>query len=125
MPTPKTKAPTLDDINAAKGWNPEPGDTVEGTLVSIEEVDSNWGPYPMLTLQTKDGYVNVHAFHAVLLKKLTAIKPATGAQLRITFHGKRPNKKDPDKTYANYSVTDPNAAPAEPFAWGDKTDADF
>ena len=125
MPTAKPKTPT-HDIDAAEGWNPEPGDTVEGTLVSTETVDSQYGEYPMLTLQTKDGYVNVHAFHAVLLKKLTKIKPTTGAQLRITFHGKKPNRKDPAKSYANYTVTDPNAAPAKPFSWDDVAeDADF
>lgn len=135
MPTPRTKSKALspeEAAGAANGWTPEPGDNITGTVMAIEEIESDYGSYPMLTLDTGEGsdprYVNLHAFHQVLLTGLKRIKPGPGAQISVTYHGKQDTKKkDKDGTprqFHNYTVRDP-AKPATAFTWGDETDADF
>lgn len=53
------------------GWKPNPGDKVYGKLVDITEGESEWGPYPLLVIETPSGrLVGVHAFHTVLKKEV-------------------------------------------------------
>lgn len=124
MPTAKAKATVTPEeaAGAAQGWNPEPGSTLTGTVVQIEKIESQYGEYPMITLDTADGYVNLHAFHRVLLSGLMKIKPRPGDRLTVTYHGEAENKRDPERSYHNYTVRNPDK-PVEAFDWND--DADF
>lgn len=55
----------------AEGWKPKPGDTAFGTLVDMADGESEYGVYPLLTLEAPGGqYVNVHCFHTVLKREV-------------------------------------------------------
>ena len=118
-----TKAPSIpgdEAAGAAEAWRPNPGDTVDGTVVHLQMIDGEYGPYPCLTLDTVEGFVNIHAFHGVLQGRLKALRPGPGSELRITYHGKKEgNKVDSQgnkRSYHAYTVVDPTA-PAESFTW--------
>ena len=74
-----------------EAWKPSPGDTITGTLQSVEVIDPGGnGPYPCLTLKTSDGAVrNIHAFHQVLRNALARRRPKIGDELSIAYQGKR------------------------------------
>lgn len=121
------------NIMTAPGWQPNPGDNVTGTVVSLRGGESEYGKYPVLTIERDDTgeFVAVHAFHTVLFKELSKLKPTTGSRLSITYAGKKVTNKTKDlpddkkQTVAVYAVIDPDA-PAEEssYDWGDPIDND-
>jgi hypothetical protein len=130
MPAAKAKTMTGEEAaGVAKGWTPEPGDNLTGTVVHLEMVTGGqYDDYPMITIQTANGYTNLHAFHQVLRQGLTRLAPKKGDQVSVTYHGKQDTKKvDKDgkaRQFHNYTVRDPSK-PVEAFSWGDESDADF
>jgi len=118
MSVAKTK-PAADE---STGWRPDPGDTVTGTIEFIEMINSEYGAYPMLALQTANGPVSVHAFHKALFKRLTTLAPQPGDEITIIYNGPKPLKKNPAQDYHDYTVN----GPAKDFGWDNAaTDADF
>jgi len=86
----------LNRVNReVKGWRPAPGDVVLGVLVEISEAESEFGIYPLLTIEEPDGnLVNVHAFHAVLKnnlqRKLDHGTLTEGDDIAISYRGQGP-----------------------------------
>lgn len=106
-------------IRTARGWRPQPGETLEGTLVALEKREGDYGAYPCLIYRTDAGeYVAVHAFHSILkdeYAKLHAVAQTTGQPMigrRHTVHyaGRQVSKNiGPDgkpRQYESYVVLD-------------------
>lgn len=91
------------DIQSAPGWNPKVGDTIIGVVVGISASNpGEFGTYPIVTLSTdKQGMVNVHAFHDVLLNRLLEKAPAPGERVAISYNGEKEGKT---RSYHHYSV---------------------
>lgn len=70
-----------------EGWRPQPGDTITGKVKDLTTGDMGYGRYPIVTLSTKDGDVNVHGFHHTLRTRLREMRPKRGHTLTITYHG--------------------------------------
>lgn len=111
----KDKTESADDFTYAEGWRPEPGDIVDGTVIALDIGYSNFGEYPILTLETSDGNVAVHAFHHALRSRLEKIRPAIGDHLKIKYEGKKKNKAG-TLEYHNYLARS-NTAKQDNF-WG-------
>lgn len=74
------------------GWKPAPGDTVIGTLVDISEAESEYGSYPLLTVEVPGArLVGVHCFHTVLRReierKLARNLLHVGDQIAVQYRG--------------------------------------
>jgi hypothetical protein len=95
--------PTLHDRLARdpQGWRPQPGDSLVGTLIDVEERESDYGGvYPMLIIETDDGdEVAVHCFHTVLKNEVARQKPASGDRIGIRYKGRVGDAK-----YESYRV---------------------
>jgi hypothetical protein len=96
---------------AAEGWNPNEGDTLVGTVLSIKASQPNeYGIYPIVTLQSEDGKsVAVHCFHQTLKERLLEKRPAPGEKIAIQYVGTKESKQRTDPsgkpvTYHNYAV---------------------
>lgn len=90
----------------APGWRPEAGDQIVGTIVDISEGEGDYGPYPIVTIETADGDLAVHAFHTVLRKELAAKRPVEGDRVGIKYLGIPAGKK-----YEAYRVALERATP--------------
>lgn len=84
----------LDQVELdVKGWRPEPGDKVWGTVVDITDSDEgDFGPHPIVVIQTPSGaLVGVHAFHQILRNDVERkIKRGTlkiGTEIAIQYRG--------------------------------------
>jgi hypothetical protein len=110
------------DREPAAGWRPEKGDQVVGTIVEIGEAPgTDWGPYPVLTIDKSDGTgeVAVHAFHSVLKREIEAKQPTEGDKIGIRYLGKAQGAKQEYESYrvvlervTPRSTGTPAAAPA-------------
>jgi hypothetical protein len=114
------------EIMTAKAWRPNPGEAIEGTVANLRRQDDEYGGHVVVTLAVATegeapAYTAVHAFHHVLKTQLSALKPAKGAPLKITYLGKVDGKNQP---YHSYLVQDPTAA-AEEFTWDAEPEAAF
>lgn len=74
-----------------KGWRPEEGDKLIGTVVNVEVAgeSTTFGAYPLLTIrrdQTGE-LVNVHAFHTVLRHELGKRQVGMGDRIGIKYLG--------------------------------------
>jgi hypothetical protein len=94
----------------AKGWKPEPGDTLTGVVVGITPSNpGEYGIYPIVTIRKDDGeLVALHAFHATLKNRLIEKRPVAGEVIAVQFHGERESKKEDSRgrkrTYNSYAV---------------------
>lgn len=114
------------DMNYASGWKPDEGDTLIGTVVSIDFGWSNYtnAEYPIVTVQPEgtdkpDARVAVHCFHTALLNRIMSLRPTEGERIGIQYKGKEPSKDNPRNTVAKYVVRldrkgDPWAGRARP-----------
>lgn len=105
MPAPTNMSPEMQQqlaVQSAPGWNPKQGETLIGVVVAISASNpGEFGTYPILTLSTDKGMVNVHAFHDVLLNRLLEKAPAPGERVAIQYNGEKEGK---DRNYHHYSV---------------------
>jgi hypothetical protein len=95
------------DVQGAKGWKPNEGDTIIGAVVAVTVSNpGEFGIYPIITLATDNGMVNVHAFHNVLKNRFLEKRPAKGERVAIQYQGERTpkNPRRPGQTYHAYSV---------------------
>lgn len=100
-----------------EGWRPNPGDSITGKVLDLTTGQGDYAKYPIVTLQTKDGEVNVHAFHHTLKNRLREMRPKRGHTLTITFLGEVPQTRKSDgepimvdgkpKTLMMYSADSP------------------
>jgi hypothetical protein len=97
------------NLEEAKGWRPEEGDTIIGTVTDVGRAYSDYTNdyYPLITIQPEGGDeepVAVHAFHFTLKKRLTELRPEVGDYIGIKYHGTRPKKNNPKQTVAVYTA---------------------
>lgn len=112
------------DTDFAPGWNPEPGDMLQGVLIRKDVTDNinfpqsvvlskyGAGRYPIFTFRLTDSIsggtykagdqVAVHAFHQVLARILDDY--SEGAELRLTYLGTEPHPRKAGLTMAAYRV---------------------
>lgn len=95
----------------SQGWRPEPGDVVDGKLVSLTRGWSDWlqGHYPILTIHDKDQKrdIDVHCFHQVLHERLLELRPKIGDMLRVEYRG-QVKSQDGKRTISIYNITAPD-----------------
>lgn len=102
-------------IRTARGWRPQPGETLEATLVALEKREGDYGAYPCLIYRTDEGqYVAVHAFHDVLKDEYAKLHAAgqtqPGRRHTVHYAGRQASKNiGPDgkpRQYESYVVLD-------------------
>lgn len=99
-------------------WKPKVGDTVKGTIVRVSQRTSEFGPYPLLSINTGNGIVEVHCFHSVLKNEVKEQRAQVGDRIGIKHLGKTKGKD-----YHGYRVIvdrepgapEPSAVLTEPF----------
>src|SRR5206468_3062798 len=87
---------TLDErLDAfAEPWKPEPGDKLIGEVADLDERESEYGSYPIVTVLTDEGEeLAFHAFRTVAKNELAKVRPQIGDRIGIAYHGK-PDGKD-------------------------------
>lgn len=86
-----------------QGWKPDVGDKIVGTIVALDQRDSDYGgTYPIVVLRPEpdEGFnVAVHAFHTVLKNELAKLQPLVGERIAIVYRGIPDGRK-----YENYGV---------------------
>lgn len=90
-------------------WAPKVGDVVEGTIVDLTDRTSDFGTYPIVTIDTGDGLVVFHAFHTVPRNKLKEQRAQTGDKIGVKYLGKPKGKE-----YENYRIIIIERPPAVP-----------
>lgn len=115
---------TLMKIQAARAWRPNTGDMISGAIVAITSRTSEYGTYPVVTLDTGDDthYTAVHAFHTTLLDGLKQLRPTPGETLTIAYMGKVASNKRKDANgdrvqYHHYVIDNPDST--TPYSWDD------
>lgn len=114
--------PTKEEMRArlaqeVEGWRPEPGDEVFGTIVTVDEREGKFGPYPYLEIDDEDTgkVVGVHCFHTVLKKEVVNKAPKVGGVGGVHYFGIKTPKNGGDD-YEHYKFDyyppDGNSAPA-------------
>lgn len=74
--------------NNGNGWRPEPGDVIAGRIVDMDMANSNYGAYPVLTIQPQNGdEIAIHCFHNTLRGKLEQIQPQLGDSIQVKYVG--------------------------------------
>ncbi len=90
------------DAGYADAWRPAEGDILLGYVSELGIGNSKYGDYPILTVQTADGALAVHAFHTVLRDKLLELEPSIGEQIAIKYLGRKlPRNADKGATLAD------------------------
>ena len=97
----------LDRLNSdgAAGWRPEPGDTLIGEIIDLSERTGDYEPYPIVTVQPEGGGdpVAVHAFHSVIKREVSKLKPNIGDKVGFKYLGEG-TSKDGKTKYQSYRV---------------------
>lgn len=75
-----------------EGWRPEPGSTLVGRVNDISEGSSEYGDYPLITVEMHNGsMVAVHCFHAALKneieRKITQGRLNIGDDIAFKYFG--------------------------------------
>jgi hypothetical protein len=83
------------------GWVPKAGDQLYGTVVDVQEAESEFGEYPLITVETPAGdCLDAHCFHTVLKRateRLIArgdLRP--GSDIAITYFGQEAGRNGRD-----------------------------
>jgi hypothetical protein len=86
------------DFEFAPSWRPIPGDILEGTVTERSTRATEYGEYPILTLETESGRtkddgivageISVHAIHTALKNQVEDLDPKKGDYVGILFQGK-------------------------------------
>jgi hypothetical protein len=85
-------------------WKPTPGGRIAGEITNVGEGKSEYGPYPVYTIQTDQGDKAIHAYHAVLKRELGS--RTVGDRVVIVYNGKRQSTKNKDRSFHDYQVAD-------------------
>jgi hypothetical protein len=90
------------DRDFAPAWRPEPGDKLIGRVVELGERTTEYGTYPIVTVQTDEGErFAAHAIHTVLASQLAGKRPKVGERIGIVYRGK---VKGDEREYHSYRV---------------------
>jgi hypothetical protein len=96
-------------IRTAPAWLPETGARLTATVAAVRIGSSEYGPYPVVVLESSDGtFYSVHAFHTLLQNQLVDIAPKVGDVLTVAYAG-QVTRTEEEKTkgkqeYHNYVV---------------------
>lgn len=101
----------IDDEDDTRAWRPEPGDGVQGTVLSLgtrasdfPAADGSVTMCPVVTLQTANGdKVRITAFQSVLRGAIEEAAPQVGDLFAAKYFGKVTNKKGTG-SYHSYRV---------------------
>ncbi len=83
----------LDQVDLdVKGWLPKPGSKLFGTVTDISTGTSEYGEYPLLTIQTPTSrLVGLHCFHQVLRneieRKIKSGRLDVGDMIAVAYKG--------------------------------------
>ncbi len=101
----------------AEGWKPEVGEKLIGTIIDLDERDSQYDeePYTLVTVLNDEGEERAfHGFHTVPRRKLARLGPQIGDRIGIAYHGRH------SKGYERYVIKldrpPRTSAPTEPTA---------
>jgi hypothetical protein len=78
----------LDELDRESiSWTPEPGSKVAGIVVGITTATSEYGSYPLVTLDPgpNEPLVLVHCFHAWLKRDIVGLAVREGDTLAVKF----------------------------------------
>ena len=68
-------------------WNPKPGDSVEGTVTSVEIFEGQFSTDPVIALDVDGDPVKVSGARTVLKRKLNELRPEVGVRIAILYKG--------------------------------------
>jgi hypothetical protein len=120
------------DEQGAKGWTPNPGDTMMGVITSIKaSTPSDYGIYPIVTIKPDDGdeLVALHCFHSLIRNKLLEARPAVGERIAVKYFGEVEGKNSKSRggtrdPYHSYSLVVDRSTPDEGSVSWDSFGAD-
>ncbi|MGE3429267.1 MAG: hypothetical protein AB7I44_21170 [Hyphomicrobiaceae bacterium] len=73
----------------AEAWMPEEGDSLIGHISEISVGNSEYGPYPIVTVLTANGdRWAIHAFHTVLHDAIVEAQPDIGEEVAVKYMGR-------------------------------------
>lgn len=93
----------LDELDRDKvAWQPEPGSKVAGIVMAITTAKSEFGDYPLITLDPgpTEPLVDVHCFHTWLKSDVTRLGIRQGDQFAVKYLG-----RGGDRDMAMYRVS--------------------
>lgn len=103
----------------APAWRPDPNEEIEGRVVQVDSRESEYGVYPILTLEDEGGtQVAIHCVHSILRREIARRYEPTqivGAQMKIRYDGKQ-KTKDGKRDFHNYRVFGGNRGSS--YDWG-------
>jgi hypothetical protein len=77
------------ELDYAKAWLPEEGETLVGIVTELQIGTSDYGQYPILVVQPEVGdRRSVHAFHTVLHDRLLELMPDVGEEIAFKYMGR-------------------------------------
>lgn len=107
----------------AEFWNhphPEPGASISGKIVRIHVMQGDYGPTPVVTLDTVDGQKAVLVRGTVFREEMAERHPKVGDQLEVTYLGA---KKPKSGKGIPYHVYKPTGGPEREFNWNKFVDS--
>jgi hypothetical protein len=93
----------------AQGWRPEPGTTMDGTVIGLRMGSSEYGDYPIVVYKVNkmfraDGTivpsrptVALHIFHQVLRERMAELKTDIDTRQYVTYIGQVESNSRKDK----------------------------
>jgi hypothetical protein len=115
----------LEQVNREPAvWDPEPGDTLAGVVVSRSTRSSDYGSYPVVEIDDGDEVVEFRAYRTVARREVERHDVGIGDVIAVKYLGEITGT---DSTYHGYRIaTDRDAtAPAveepseEPSEWAE------
>lgn len=91
-----------------EGWRPEEGSVLIGKVIGLtkgwSDYQQQYYPIVMVEDEATGKPVAVHAFHFVLMDRLTSLRPVLGERIGIKMGAKVPLKGNPKQTVQTYTV---------------------
>jgi hypothetical protein len=94
----------------AQGWRPEPGTTLDGTVIGLRMGSSEYGDYPIVVYSVNNMFnatgeavpahrptVALHCFHQVLRERMAELKTDLGSRQYVTYLGQLESNSRKDK----------------------------
>jgi hypothetical protein len=79
--------------------------TLVGRIVEIEDLEGDYGAYPLIHVIDDDGNEwRWSVFGSVAQKRVAALKPAVGDRIGVKYLGEEPSKNYPGKSYRNWKI---------------------
>jgi hypothetical protein len=120
------------DFQFAPAWRPEAGDILEGKVTEVTSRVTDYGEYPIVTLDTEEGRtkdnemisgeIAVHGVHTSLRNQIADGKPQPGDYVGVWFQG-LVRRNDADDFYG-YRMKIDRVARMAPAVFDDKLSFD-